>query len=113
MPGANWDDEIKRKPEEADRYLFLVSADLLNSDDVQNVELPIARRRHDTNKARLAPVVVRKCSWDSDAYFKAFQALPKGGRSVKEWQDKDQAFHDVEMGLRKIIARMRKTLDRS
>jgi hypothetical protein len=32
---------------------------------------------------------------------------------VAEWPHKDQAFHDVEMGLRKTIAEVRKVLEHS
>jgi hypothetical protein len=56
------------------------------------------------------PVVVRQCSWNTEEYFKAFHALPKAGRPVAEWPHKDQAFHDVEVGLRKTIAEVRKML---
>lgn len=109
-PGDKWDDEIKRKLEEADLYLFLMSTDLLNSDYVQDVELPIARRRHEEGKARLVPVVVRKCSWEG--HVGDIQALPRGAKPVKQWRDKDEACFDVEEGLRKTIADVRAMLDR-
>ena len=32
------------------------------------------------------------------------------GKPVKEWPGKDKAFHDVELGLRKTIADVRKLL---
>ena len=109
-PGDKWDDEIKRKLEEAELYLFLMSTDLLVSDYVQNTELPIARRRHEEDKARLVPVVVRECSWTR--YIDDIQGLQKGALAVKQWRDEDQAFHDVEVGLRKTIAEVRKMLGR-
>ncbi len=109
-PGDKWDDEIKRKLEEAELYLFLMSTDLLVSDYVRNTELPIARKRHEENTARLVPVIVRECSWTG--YVGDIQGLPKGTLAVKQWRDKDQAFHDVEMGLRKTIVEVRKLLGR-
>ncbi|UCD48554.1 MAG: TIR domain-containing protein [Phycisphaerales bacterium] len=108
-PGDKWDDEIKRKLEEADLYLFLLSTDLLNSDYVQEVELPIARGRHEQGQARLIPVVVRKCSWKG--YVGDIQALPAKAKPVKQWRDKDDACFDVEEGLRKTIAELRAMLD--
>ena len=107
-PGDKWDDEIKRKLEEADLYVFLMSTDLLVSDYVSETELPIALKRHGEKKARLVPVVVRRCSWTRSVGD--IQGLPAGGIAVKEWRDKDQAFHDVEMGLRKTIAEVRTLL---
>lgn len=105
VAGTKWDEEIKKKLEEADLYLFLMSVDLLHSDYVQDVELPIARKRHEEKKARLIPVVVRKCGWTR--YVGDVQGLPTAGRPIKQWPDKDQAFFDVEEGLRKTIEEMR------
>jgi internalin A len=110
-PGDKWDDEIKRKLEEADLYLFLMSTDLLNSDYVQETELPIARERHEGKKARLVPVVVRKCGWKR--FVGDIQALPTGAKPVKQWRDKDNACFDIEEGLRKTITEVRAMLDRT
>jgi internalin A len=110
IAGAKWDEEIKRKLEEADLYLFLMSVDLLNSDYVQDIELPIARRRHEENKARLIPVIIRKCSWTR--YIGDIQGLPTSGRPVRQWRDTDDACFDVEEGLRKAIEETRQMLAR-
>jgi internalin A len=110
VAGTKWDEEIKRKLEEADLYLFLMSVDLLNSDYVQSTELAIARKRHEEDKARLVPVIVRKCSWER--YVGDIQGLPKGGRPVKQWRDRDDACCDIEQGLRQTIAELRKRAGR-
>jgi internalin A len=110
VAGDKWDDEIKRKLYEAELYVFLMSTDLLVSDYVQETELPIARQRHDANQARLVPVVVRRCSWTNSVGD--IQGLPKAGKPVKEWKDRDQAFFDVEKGLRETIEETRKMLGR-
>jgi internalin A len=104
-PGHIWDDEIKHKLEEAELYVFLVSAALLDSDYVLTVELPIAQRRFKANEARVIPIIIRDCSWKR--YFGDVQALPTGGRPVKKWPDRDSAFHDVEKGIERTILEMR------
>jgi hypothetical protein len=104
--GTKWDEEIKQRLDEADLYLFLMSTDLLSSEYVQKTELPIARKRHEENKARLVPVIVRKCSWER--YVGDIQGLPKGGRPVRQWGDRDQACYDIEQGLRRTIDELRK-----
>ncbi len=106
--GEHWDEVIKRKLEEAELYIFLMSTDLLVSDYVQKTELPIAKKRHEKNRARLVPVIVRRCSWTN--CLGEIQGLPTAGKPIKEWIDKDQAFHSVEMGLRKTIADVRSML---
>ena len=109
--GDDWDDEIKRKLNEADIFLFLMSTDLLASKYVQDVELPIARMRHEGKTARIIPVVVRACSWTR--FLGDIQGLPTGAVALKEWRDKDQAFHDVETGLRNTIAEVKKLRERT
>lgn len=101
VPGTRWGDEIRRNLEEADIYVFLMSTDLLVSDYILHYELPIALKRHAENKSRLVPVVVRRCSWQR--YLGEIQGLPRAGKPIKQWSDKDEAFYDVEEGLRKTI----------
>lgn len=103
-PGDKWDDEIKAKLEEAELYLFLVSSALLDSEYVLTVELPIAKRREEEKKARLIPIILRNCSWKT--YVGEIQALPTAGRAIKKWRDRDDAFFDVEQGLRRTISEM-------
>jgi internalin A len=107
-PGDTWNDEIKRKLDEADIFLFLLSTHLLASNYVQDVELPIARKKHKDKTARIVPVVVSACSWTGS--FGDIQGLPANLIPIKEWRDKDQAFHDVEKGLRETIEEVRKTV---
>lgn len=85
--GDRWDGEIKRKLEEADLYVLLVSRHFLDSDYVHETELPVAMRRHEEKKARLVPVVVGACGWKQ--HLGGIQALPSGGEPVKGWKDKD------------------------
>jgi len=108
-PGHEWDDEIKGKLEEAELYIFLVSAALLASEYVYKVEIPIALKRMQTNNARLVPLIIRDCNWKKSE-FGEFQVLPTGGRAIKKWRDHDTAFSNVEEGLRKTILEMQKSL---
>jgi hypothetical protein len=108
-PGQRWDDEIKRKLEEAELYIFFMSAALLDSEYVLTVELPIARRRDKEGKARLVPVIIRDCCWKR--YVGDIQALPTRGHAVKTWRDRDEACYNVEEGLRRAIDEMHKLLN--
>jgi len=108
VPSTEWEEEIKRRLREAEIILFLISADMLNSDFIQRVELPTAMELHMQDKARVVPVVVRKCGWQR--HFGDIQALPRGGRPVSDWRPHDHACFDVEEGLRKTIDEVRRLL---
>jgi internalin A len=110
VPGSKWDEEIQRKVAEAELYLFLMSTNLLNSDYVREKELPAALKRYEEKKAGFVPVVVQRCSWKE--YVGEIQGLPTGGKPVSDWRPYDNACFDVEQGLRKTIAELRKMLGR-
>lgn len=105
VPGTKWNDEIKRRLDAAELYVFLMSTHLLTSDYVQKHELPAAMRRFQEGKAGLVPVILHPCSWKT--YAGAFQGLPSGGKPVSAWRPYDNACFDVEQGLRKTIEEVR------
>ncbi|WP_437338946.1 TIR domain-containing protein [Sorangium sp. So ce394] len=104
--GDDWAGQIDRNLDEAEVILLLVSADFLASDYCFDKEMKRALARHDAGQARVIPVVLRKTDWHS-APFARFQALPKDGRPVTLWQDRDDAWTDVALGIRRAIERLR------
>jgi hypothetical protein len=100
--GADWKGEIDREMEAADVILFLVSADFLASDYCYDVEGKQALERASKGEARVAPIIVRDCQW-KDAPFARLQVLPKDGKAVRLWGDRDSAWSDVAEGIKKMI----------
>ncbi|WP_437516751.1 TIR domain-containing protein [Sorangium sp. So ce1099] len=104
--GTEWADQIDRNLDEADVILLLVSADFLASDYCFDKEMKRALARHDGGQARVVPVILRKTDWHS-APFARLQALPKDARPVTLWQDRDEAWTDVALGIRRAIEELR------
>ena len=102
LPGDHWGDEIERELERADLILFLVSDDFLASDFIWGREMQRALEREAAGEARVVPVIVRPCDWQS-APFSKLQALPKDGRAVTSWSDPDEAWTDVSKRLRELV----------
>lgn len=98
LPGSQWEEEITKKLNATDVFLFLVSADLLNTDYIMEIELPIAIRRSHTNQAVLIPIIMRDCPW-TDTALGAFQALPEKGKPVSSFENRDEPLAQV---VRKI-----------
>ncbi|WP_437282534.1 AAA family ATPase [Sorangium sp. So ce375] len=98
--------QIDRNLNEADIILLLVSADFMASDYCFDHEMMRALERHDAGQACVIPVLLRKTDWQS-APFAKLQALPKGARPVTLWQDRDEAWHDVALGIRRAIEALR------
>jgi hypothetical protein len=102
IAGQEWDEEIKKELAEAHIILLLISADFNNSEYIWEKELAVALQRHQEGKARVVPVILRKCEWNQMPYAK-LQALPKGARPVTDFPDKDDAFTNVAAGIRAVV----------
>lgn len=102
LPGDSWNEEIRRKLNEADVILLLVSPDFLNSEFIYNEELPVAWKRHKARETIVIPIILRPSTWDLEEYA-SLQALPRGARPISQWPNEDEAFVDVVGGLRKVI----------
>ncbi|MEX2247121.1 MAG: FxSxx-COOH system tetratricopeptide repeat protein, partial [Dehalococcoidia bacterium] len=100
--GREWGGEISEHLESSGIILLLVSADFIASDYCWDVEVKRAIERHEAGTARVIPVILRDCDWHS-APFGKLQALPKDGKPITSWPNRDEAFADVARGIRKAI----------
>jgi internalin A len=107
-PGQEWKKQISRSLEQADVILALVSADFIASDYCYDIEMTRALERHDAGLATVIPVVVRDVDW-TDSPLGKLQALPKDGKAVKRWSDRDAAWRNVVDGVKKAVEELRKT----
>jgi|GEM_PF-770866 len=97
--GKEWEGQIDEHLNSAHIILLLTSSAFLASDYCYDVEVKRAMERHQEKQARVIPVVLRACDWQS-APFGKLQALPKDGKPVKQWADQDVAFLDIANGIR-------------
>lgn len=59
-------------------------------------------QRHEEKEARVVPVILRPCDWKS-APFGKLMAVPKDGKPVTTWADRDEAFADIASQIRRIV----------
>lgn len=102
LPGEQWDERIKKELLRADIVLYLVSADSMATDYIQNVELPLIEQRCQDGKCKLVPIIVRSCYWEKSDFAK-YNALPDKGRPITTWDDKDEAWTEVVKGIKKLL----------
>lgn len=105
--GEEWKDKIDDNLERADIILLLVSADFMNSDYCYEKEMKRALERHENGEARVIPIIVRNVSW-SNAPFAKLQALPKDGKAVDLWTNKDSAWRNVSEGIQRVAKTLQK-----
>jgi internalin A len=100
--GAEWKQKIDDNLERADIILLLVSADFIASDYCYEKELQRALERHEKGEAHVIPVIVRDVNWRI-APFAKLQALPKDGRAVQRWRDRNAAWRNVSEGIARVV----------
>ncbi len=104
--GTEWKGQIDQHLETAHIILLLISADFIASDYCYDTELKRAMERHEKGKARVIPIILRACAWQN-APFGKLQALPKDGKAVTSWGNRDEAFEDVARGIKRAIEELR------
>jgi hypothetical protein len=82
--------------------LLLLRADFLASRYCYDIDRKRARERQETGEARVLAVILRPCDGEK-APFGKLQALPKEGRPVTKWKNRDEAFTDVARGIRPTV----------
>lgn len=102
--GDEWKGRIDQNLERADIILMLVSSDFLASDYCYEIEMKRALERHKSGEACVIPVIVRDVNWSS-APFANIQALPKDGKAVTLWSDRDVAWRHVCEEIEKVARR--------
>lgn len=98
LPGQNWKAAILSNLEDADLTLLLVSANFLDSDFINNEEIPRAFQRMNNHGKPVIPIILNHCLWDITD-LSALQATPKDGRPIADYQNPAQAWSEVARGI--------------
>lgn len=101
-PGAEWASSIDLHIRSAQIILLLISADFLASDYCYGEELRTALERHDRQLAVVIPIILRPVDW-ADAPFAKLQALPRDGKAITKWRNRDEAFASVAREIREVV----------
>lgn len=106
LPGEEWDYQINENLNTADIILLLVSSDFIASNYCWEIEVTTAIERHNTGKARVIPIILRRVDW-SDTPFAKLQFLPKNAEPVTSWANRDDAFTNVAQGIRAAAGQLK------
>ncbi len=101
--GDEWKGQIDANLNAADIVLLLVTANFLASDYCYDIEMMRAIERHETGEARVLPIILAPVEGWTHSPFAKLQVLPKDGKPVTKWDDRDEAFVNVAQGIRRVI----------
>lgn len=80
-PGERWDDRLKAELHSANIFVLLVTDEFLNSDYVNEEELPKVLERERAGTAGVVPVILRDCLWEVTK-LKDFQVVMMNGNPI-------------------------------
>jgi hypothetical protein len=101
--GAEWEQEVRDHVNAAHMILLLISPAFLNSNYCYESEMKWAMQRHEQGKVHVIPIILRPCFWRV-APFERLKALPKDGKAITLWTNRDYAFMHVAEGIHKIVS---------
>ena len=104
--GEEFEPKIMQRLNSASVILLLVSTAFMASDYCYEKEMMRAMERHEKEGTRVIPIILRPCDWHQ-APFGKLNALPKDGKPVVSWPNRDEAFLDVAKGIRTVVERLK------
>lgn len=102
LPGQNWKEAIMQALESADLTLLLVSANFLDSNFINDEEIPIAFKRREEAGKHVVPIILNHCLWDLTD-LGSLQAIPKDGRPIADFSNPAQAWSEVTRSILALL----------
>lgn len=107
IAGNEWNEEIRRRLEDMDIFLFIASATSLVRPYIKDPELRRAQERRDAGEVEIVVVKLEPCACDDDPFLGQLQRLaPKFG-SIAEAKLKSAAWEQVRKDLLPVIQLVR------
>ena len=103
--GQDLHEEIDGHLETADLIILMISSHYLASAECMR-ETKKAMEEKEKRNAIVIPVIVRACAWQDDQEIASLLAVPRDGKPIAQWNDRDEAFHDIYTGIRRIVERI-------
>jgi hypothetical protein len=106
IPAASdWKGQIDARLRAARIILLFVSPHFFESDYCYDNEMTEALRRHEIGEARVVPIILRPCLWETSP-FSHLQVLPTDGKPITTWQNRDEACLNVAKGIMGVVLEM-------
>jgi predicted ATP-binding protein involved in virulence/nucleoside phosphorylase len=102
MLDSEWQKGIDSNLDSADIILLLISADFMASDYSGGREFRRAIERHNTQDARVIPIILRPTDYKMPP-FSNLSILPTNSLPVTQWGNREEAFVNIAKGIRAVI----------
>jgi len=107
IAGVEWDDEIRRRLEQMDIFLFIASQTSLVRPYIKDPELLRARERYSKDEVEIVTVKLEPCACDDDPFLGKLQRLAPKFKSIAQAPLRSTAWDQVRKDLLPVIKRVR------
>ncbi|RYC70025.1 toll/interleukin-1 receptor domain-containing protein [Spirosoma sordidisoli] len=101
VAGGQLDTTISSSLSKSRLFLALLSPDYIASNYCYDREFSTALEMQERGEIIIVPIIVEPCDWHNTP-FSQFKALPRDGKAISLWENKNTAFLDVIQNLRKL-----------
>lgn len=102
QPGDHISDSVFKEMSISDIVFLLISIDYLNSDFCYNKEMQTALSDMKKRNIKVIPIILRDCFWKKTP-FKDLKSLPKDGKSIISYINKDEAYTSIAEEIFNIV----------
>lgn len=103
LAGGEFDKKIESALNASKLFLALLSPDYIASNYCYEIEFKTAQEKHERGEIIIIPIVIEPCDWQNTP-FGRFKALPRDGKAISTWENRNTAFLDVIQNLRKLAS---------
>jgi trypsin-like peptidase/TIR domain-containing protein len=105
--GEEPDEQVMQHLNSARIIVLLISPDYMYSEKLNTVHVERAMERHRSGEATVIPVLLRSIDNWKEAPFGKLLAIPRSGKPINKWQDRDEAFAEVAKEIRTVVTNLR------
>lgn len=115
-----WDEQIHTAIEKADVFILLITHNFISSEYIFNKEIKIAYEKFKKGETKIFPIICDSCIWEEMPISHSkefnpdlkkegfpllgqFQAFPKNGKPIKNWENQQDGFVNVIEQLKKCL----------
>jgi len=106
IAGDEWDEEIRRRLDEMDIFLFIASQTSLVRPYIRDPELKKAEERHKNGEIETVAVKLEPCACDEEPFLGKLHRLAPGFKSIAETSPRSKAWDQVRKDLIQVIKRV-------
>jgi hypothetical protein len=103
LAGADFEKDIFKNINSSQIICLLVSKNFAKSDYCWSKELALALERHKNGEIFIVPIIISQLINWYELPFGHLKAIPKDGKPIDKWENKDEAWEDVVKELTRLV----------